>query len=205
MSTFSERLKELRTDAGLKQSEVACAIGVSIQSYSSYENGREPKYDTLKAIGEFFHVTTDYLIGSSPFKSKDISGRTSLTTLDDNLKKINSNNRKYIIASLNNFLIELIEAKNLDYYKEKETLFIDYIGDMLSEALDFLEMTVKLQNQLNVEDSTSVVIPPQCLISIYEILRSRKTIDSVHHRLYMDILNLLNKSCNINIDFDFSK
>ena len=57
-------LKELRNAKNLLQSEIATAVGLSTQTYSSYEVGaRNPDYDTLIKLADYFNVTTDYLLG----------------------------------------------------------------------------------------------------------------------------------------------
>lgn len=44
--------------------EVAKEIGISLSAYSNYEQGiREPSYDILKKICDYFEVTADYLLG----------------------------------------------------------------------------------------------------------------------------------------------
>lgn len=64
MIIFKERLKELRTEKKLSQTELATILNVSQRSISSWETGfREPNFETLKQIAQFFHVTTDYLLG----------------------------------------------------------------------------------------------------------------------------------------------
>ena len=64
MSEFSERLREVRKDVGMSQSEVASEIGVTKSAYSNYEQGiREPSLKVLKAICDSFDVSSDYLIG----------------------------------------------------------------------------------------------------------------------------------------------
>lgn len=74
---FSERLKELRTERGLKQAEVAeellekQQVEVKLQSYSAYENGREPSYALLSAFAKFFNVSTDYLIGHADARNPE--------------------------------------------------------------------------------------------------------------------------------------
>lgn len=40
MSSFSERLKELRASKGLTQAEVAKPLGVAPSTYSLYESGK---------------------------------------------------------------------------------------------------------------------------------------------------------------------
>lgn len=64
MTFFKERLKQLRLERQLSQSELAKNLGVSQRSISSWETGfRQPDFDTLERIARFFEVTTDYLLG----------------------------------------------------------------------------------------------------------------------------------------------
>lgn len=57
-------LEELRKKKGLTLSEVARAMNISRQSYSYYEtNKRDPDTAMVKALAEFYGVTTDYLLG----------------------------------------------------------------------------------------------------------------------------------------------
>ena len=64
MNNFSERLKELRTEKGIGQVELAKNLGVSKGIISLWETGlREPKLSNLIAIAKFFNVTIDYLAG----------------------------------------------------------------------------------------------------------------------------------------------
>ncbi|MDE7306762.1 MAG: helix-turn-helix transcriptional regulator [Clostridia bacterium] len=61
---FNERLKEQRVEKGLKQSDVAKQLGISVSCYAGYEQGyREPDLKTLIAICKFFSVSSDYLLG----------------------------------------------------------------------------------------------------------------------------------------------
>lgn len=57
------RLKELRSQRGITQKEVANAIGCSANNYSRYEREkREPDFATLKRLSRFFGVSIDYLL-----------------------------------------------------------------------------------------------------------------------------------------------
>lgn len=61
---FSERLKELRISKNLTQKEVYSAIGMSPLGYQRYEYGeREPAYQKLIALADYFNVSIDYLSG----------------------------------------------------------------------------------------------------------------------------------------------
>ena len=65
MSTFRERLKELREEKNLFHKDVAKALSVTRSAYSGWEQGRrEPDIYTLKLIAKFFGVTVGYLVGA---------------------------------------------------------------------------------------------------------------------------------------------
>lgn len=47
------------------QKEVADYLGISRQAYSNYEAGkREPDFETLLKLGEYFDCSVDYLLGT---------------------------------------------------------------------------------------------------------------------------------------------
>lgn len=66
---FSERLKQLRKENNLKQSDLAKVLGISTQRISLYENGREPEYDILIKMSDYFGVLVDFLIGKSKYRT----------------------------------------------------------------------------------------------------------------------------------------
>lgn len=64
MNIFGKRLAELRQKKGLSQYEFAEKIGFSRGQVGNYEQGRrEPDYETLNKIANFFKVSVDYLLG----------------------------------------------------------------------------------------------------------------------------------------------
>ena len=61
---FDARLKELRLEKSLTQSQLAKEIGASKQNISDWETGKsETNFETLVKIAKFFKVSTDYLLG----------------------------------------------------------------------------------------------------------------------------------------------
>ena len=67
MGTFGQRLKDLRNTRGISQNELSKHIGVSKSSVNMYERDeREPGFETLEAIADFFNVNMDYLLGRDP-------------------------------------------------------------------------------------------------------------------------------------------
>lgn len=65
---FCDIIKKLRKEKGLSQQAIANYLQITRQAYSNYEMGkREPDYETLLKLSEFFDVTVDYLTrGASP-------------------------------------------------------------------------------------------------------------------------------------------
>lgn len=59
-----ENLKSARKSTGMTQKDVSTALNISPNTYKNYEQGlREPNGDTIVALANLFHVTTDYLLG----------------------------------------------------------------------------------------------------------------------------------------------
>lgn len=57
------RIKELRLESGLTQSQVAKAINTSQRNIGRWENGEnEPTASFLVALADFFNVSIDYLL-----------------------------------------------------------------------------------------------------------------------------------------------
>ncbi len=64
ISMLSKRLSSLRKSKKLTQAEQAKVLGIARTTYAMYEQGnREPDYDTLTKIANYFGVSTDYLLG----------------------------------------------------------------------------------------------------------------------------------------------
>jgi len=103
--TFGQRFKELRTEKGLTQEELArdftfkCKEKISKAAISQYEHSkRTPEVPLLKLLADYFGVTVDFLLGSdeeyglSPAQnySKTIIREDSAVldeTNDDDLKR----------------------------------------------------------------------------------------------------------------------
>ena len=64
------RLKELRTEKGATQKEVAEFIYCSPLVYSRYEREeREPDIDALCRLADYFGVSVDYIVGRTNVKA----------------------------------------------------------------------------------------------------------------------------------------
>ena len=64
MGNFQNIFKRLRTSSGLTQAEIAEKLGISRSTIGMYETGaREPDFETLEKIADFFNVDIDFLLG----------------------------------------------------------------------------------------------------------------------------------------------
>jgi transcriptional regulator with XRE-family HTH domain len=61
---LGKKLRDLRLQQKYSQEEFAKILGINRGTYAQYEIGRRnPDYETLKKIADFYNVTTDYLLG----------------------------------------------------------------------------------------------------------------------------------------------
>ena len=69
MTNYRERLRNLREDHDLSQSELGKVLSKSQQGYNHIEAGRaELKIDDLVKLCKFYNLSADYLIGLSDKK-----------------------------------------------------------------------------------------------------------------------------------------
>jgi HTH-type transcriptional regulator, competence development regulator len=93
---LGENIAKLRKEKGLSQYELADRLGFSRGKLSNYEQGsRQPDYDTLKKIADYFEVTIDHLLGREEVKTKE-----------DSLEEVNKLVKEYGIEQFGFFDIE---------------------------------------------------------------------------------------------------
>lgn len=110
---LGDRLKELRLNNGLKQSDLLKKFNLSSARYSQYENDkRVPDYELLIKFADFYNVSIDYLLGrTNVIKPEKIDE-------NDLLAKLNTadSETKASVEQFLNYLLYEKERKN----KEKE-------------------------------------------------------------------------------------
>ncbi|MCH5303627.1 MAG: helix-turn-helix transcriptional regulator [Ruminococcus sp.] len=76
---FGERLRALIEERNITQKELANKLNIAPSTVSSYaQSTREPDFETLKMIANYFNVTTDYLLGYKPSNSNTTSQEDDL-------------------------------------------------------------------------------------------------------------------------------
>ncbi len=72
---LNERIKQLRTERGLSQVDLAKILNVSKQSISNWENDNiQPSIEMLIKLSRVFSVSTDFLLGEDSRKYLEITG-----------------------------------------------------------------------------------------------------------------------------------
>lgn len=159
MRKFNDTMRMLREEAGEKQSDVAAKIGVSVQSYSAYETGREPKYETLIKIANHYNCSIDYLLGVSDFKNaekmddviKDIGLKDKaiekLTKANGKLGNMKFDADRFIgndyFLSFLKYLTAYWHADDTDYLDKK-------MGLTFHESIDTDARKVLIKNELEI-------------------------------------------------------
>jgi transcriptional regulator with XRE-family HTH domain len=65
------RLKYLRENKGLNQTQVASMLGLTQTGYSKYETGEnEPSIQTLIALSILYNTSVDYIVGLTDVKNR---------------------------------------------------------------------------------------------------------------------------------------
>ena len=68
---FKTRLKQLRNEKKINQRELANFLKVAPSTISMYESGqREPNFEVLESLADFFNVDLNYLLGKSDKTTK---------------------------------------------------------------------------------------------------------------------------------------
>ena len=94
---LNENIKRLRLARNLSQVDLAKSLGVTKQSISNWENNNiQPSIDMLIRVSDFFHVSTDYILGLEQRKYIEISGLTDrqlahITAIIDDIRHNNQN------------------------------------------------------------------------------------------------------------------
>ncbi|MGX7077439.1 helix-turn-helix domain-containing protein [Globicatella sanguinis] len=71
--SLGARMKQLRTERMMKQSELAEVLGMTVATISAYENEtRTPDINTTAKIANYFNVTIDNLIGRKVESDSDL-------------------------------------------------------------------------------------------------------------------------------------
>lgn len=158
---FWKRIRRLREEQSLKQSEFAEVLGISMQSVSAYENGREPNYEILRKMSDYFHVTVDYLVGHSDFKNTEAASVGSEIPLSGEainaICELNGSYRKEMDALISSDAFSSL-VKATRFYAQNAANFDNTLSEVYVDAdrryFEFVEsaerkLHAKLETQIH--------------------------------------------------------
>lgn len=111
------RLKELRLEKGLLQSDIAKKINKSDRAVGLYERGeRDIGTETLAILSDFFNVSIDYLLGKSDIRNpeKIDEGKVNVA-FSSGFSGLNDTNKEII----NSTIAGLLAKQEMDDKKKK--------------------------------------------------------------------------------------
>ena len=103
MASFGDKLKQLRTRAGLSQTQLARKVKLGYKTIYLYESGKAvPSIEVAARVATLFQVSTDYLIFDDVEKEERVCDRELLDYLvkADRLHHVHKTMVKEIIDSL---------------------------------------------------------------------------------------------------------
>ncbi|MDA2169280.1 helix-turn-helix transcriptional regulator [Bacillus cereus] len=94
MKTFGNIIRDLRKQKGITQKELAQSLQLSESTIGMYErNERQPDYNTLIRIADYFKVSTDFLLGRN-FDAEEKSNNSELDRWLNDIKLAPSKKRE---------------------------------------------------------------------------------------------------------------
>ena len=108
MGNFQNIFPKLRTSSNLTQSAIAEKLGISRSTIGMYETGaREPDFETLEKIADFFNVDIDFLLGRTNQTTMlpETIGKYSKThELDVIYEQLSDHNQRKVLTYSKNLL-----------------------------------------------------------------------------------------------------
>ena len=152
---IGKNILELRKDRGVKQEDLAAELGVTAAAVSKWENGYTlPDLYMLCAIADYFHVTTDALLG------RDHPGKLAVIAASNEElgQKIGETAKRYGVET-ESIHTNLVDACTAVRANEKVThVLIAYSNETWNSdtALDFGRSTISMY--LNINDSEKDIL-----------------------------------------------
>lgn len=105
------RLKSLREEKGLLQSDIAKYLSISIPAVGYYENEkRAMSPDVILKLADYFDVSTDYLLGKSNLRNNKLTIDDIDVAFASGIRGLNKENQE----TLKNIIEGLLAKQNLE-------------------------------------------------------------------------------------------
>ncbi len=180
MSEFSNRFRQLKDEANLTLKELSEALNITSPNLSYYMKGREPSYDILIKIADYFNVTTDWLIGRTDARNKENINtiemiEQKLSNIPD-YAKLSGKSREYYLQ-IQSIILDILENVYLIYGS-----LGDSYGSLLHKQFPmmFVALSKGIQEYLFVLSNTPAITRKD---RILEFVQNTDLIADVTHQL----------------------
>ena len=134
---LGKRLRALREDMDLTQKDLGKILNIGNVTLSQYEKGdRNPDYETLLKIAEYFNVSTDYLLG-----------KTALKNYDDYHPTLNAKDERDIQKELEKMMTDLDSGQSGPSFYGGNMELSEYDREVLKGSLEQALRIIKLKNK----------------------------------------------------------
>lgn len=210
MSEFSNRFRQLKEESNLTLKDLSEELGISVPNLSYYMKGREPSYDILISIANYFNVTTDWLIGRTDARSSvyaALDEEITNTIIKNDITNISKEDVTALSIYKDDYLktqeklIELLSFYYTILHKLEELQKLrpklDYSSMNDSLTYNFIEA---LEYQIDIlVDAQSVISASTSPLFFEYYFNSLLRIDLVSNRYKMVLANII-KIANSNFD-----
>ena len=167
MLNFGQKIKKLRTDAGLSQAMLAEHIGVSVQSISNWEcNNTMPDISQIVPLASVLCVSTDYLLGVG------FDEKTDHETLIRNVNTVWAN---YSVNTMDDNADLLVADLYKEYLRKYPTDY-DVKYKCALALYDFL-LVGKVRGKFHIETYTYESVYAQCKSMLLSICNNTLSIE----------------------------
>ncbi|KXV69538.1 hypothetical protein AD951_06080 [Acetobacter malorum] len=177
-----DAIRQARTDVGMRQPELATALGVSVTTISEWELGKKlPSLDRRNQIAQVLHINIDELC-------PDLGHVEKLTQNDKvRLDRITVGGKPRVVASKRDIVADTTDQKELDSSSQegdRRDLFLilgelrGFFGMMAEEELRITKELVELARGSDNEEISRIAEELQA-ISARRMARLDNLIDSI--------------------------
>lgn len=126
---YGERIRELRKEKKMTLRDLSDELEIPFTTLGNYERGdRQPNFETIRAIAEFFNVSVDYLIGRENIRNdEELSLHTNFGLLRDLLRGADPKVRE-LVTELFNTLYQIVTNNQ---YRVPELKEIELLSTVL--------------------------------------------------------------------------
>ena len=167
---FKDRFKQLRLEHNITLTELATAFKKTESACRAWELGRsKPDADTLTKLSEYFHVSTDYLLGISEYR--DISEyefyiETASSTFNQ-IEKLTPKLKTRLLSSIDTAIYNISRIDP----EEEESKAYERLNSFISVFSRMIVTSLELHIGVNADD---YIVFSRCYENALSILGSHR-------------------------------